>query len=873
MGVFPAEAQDDSAKSIGPWDLPALLSQVPEARWLDRQNSVHSLVYQGETFGGRQTEVFAYYASPQTLGRDSSGKRFPGVVLIHGGGGTAFANWTYQWAQRGYAAIAMDLSGSRPPEPEFSQSGDPGHHHRHNRMARTRLPGGGPDHGAKQKFDSIGGSHDDDWPYHAAANVIRAHSLLRSFPDIDADRTAVTGISWGGYTTCLVASLDHRFKAAVPVYGCGFLHEGDSVQKPQIDRLGDRAPLWVATYDPGSLLPHCRVPILFVNGTNDKHYPLDSYMKSFDAVAGPKQLCVTVNMPHGHQAGWERNEIELFIDSHCNDGVPLPVIHAPKIRSSIVFATVESKTPISKGQLHYTTDDGIRSQRQWVSRDAKIRNGNVITEQPPANANTWYVSVTDARGAVVSSPIQFVSPTPTDVRNGTSPLSSSGWEETGDDWMTVGGDRGCMRYSTLDQISRDNVAKLERAWTFRTGELVDGKGKTIECTPVVVDGVAYVTTANRRLLALDGATGKVIWEFDPAKAGPLAGPLASGGVNRGVAYWSDGIPGGQRRILHGVSDGRLFSVDARTGALDPKFGNAGTKDLREDLERDVARLGYGPTSAPAICGDTVILGVSNGEGPNLAAPGDVRAFDVRSGKQLWRFHTVPRPGELGHDTWQGESWKNRGGANAWGGASVDPQRGLVFVGLGSAAFDFYGGDRHGDNLFANCVVAIDAKTGQRRWHFQTIRHDLWDHDLPVYPNLVTVTHGGQEIPAVAQVTKTGYVYLLDRETGKPLFPIKEISVPSSDVPGELAAKTQPIPTKPPPFSAQFFDERNVTNIAAANRQFVLDQLGAIRGGPAFNPPSLKGTVVIPWFHGGANWSGACFDPTSGILYVNSTNIP
>jgi quinoprotein glucose dehydrogenase len=271
--------------------------------------------------------------------------------------------------------------------------------------------------------------------------------------------------------------------------------------------------------------------------------------------------------------------------------------------------------------------------------------------------------------------------------------------------------------------------------------------------------------------------------------------------------------------------------------------------------------------------DTIIVGVSCDEGPGISAPGDIRAFDVHDGKQVWEFHTVPRPGEFGHETWKGDSWKDRGGANAWGGLSVDPKRGMVFAGLGSAAFDFYGGDRHGDNLFANCTIALDAKTGKRIWHFQTLRHDIWDHDLPIYPNLVTVTRDGKKIDAVAQVTKTGYVFLFDRATGTPLFEVKDQPVPASDLKGELAAALQPIPVKPPTFAAQFLDETNVTNIGEANRASVLEQLREIRGGPAFNPPSEQGTVVIPGFHGGANWSGASFDPTSGLLYVNSNNVP
>lgn len=449
--------------------------------------------------------------------------------------------------------------------------------------------------------------------------------------------------------------------------------------------------------------------------------------------------------------------------------------------------------------------------------------------------------------------------------------SESAIEPSANDWICVGGDRGCQRYSSLKQIDQTNVGQLEVAWTYHTGELKNGIGRTIECTPLIVDGVMYITTADRRVIALDGATGKEIWQFDPLSAGPNAGPLASGGVNRGAAYWTDGKVDGARRILHGTSDGRLFSLDARTGKLDEAFGNAGVKDLREDLEPKIGKLPYGPTSAPAIFEDIVILGFSNGEGPGIAAPGDVRAFDVRTGKQRWSFRTVPSPGEFGNETWAGDSWRNRGGANAWGGVSVSEEFGLVFCGLGSAAFDFFGGDRLGENLFANCTVAIDARTGKRRWHFQTLHHDLWDHDIPIYPNVVSVTRDGRKTPAIAQVTKTGYVFLFDLQTGKPIFEIRETPVPTGGVPGEQPWPTQPIPVLPPPFSVQRFDESNATRIAPANRAFVLEKLSKLKRGPAFNPPSLEGTVVIPGFHGGANWSGASFDPETGLLYVNSTN--
>ncbi len=457
-------------------------------------------------------------------------------------------------------------------------------------------------------------------------------------------------------------------------------------------------------------------------------------------------------------------------------------------------------------------------------------------------------------------------------------LVFSGWmsgnivgQETinNEDWKSVGNDRGCMRYSGLTQINQKNVDQLQIAWTFQTGE----GDKTCECTPLIIGGQMYITTNHLRVCALDAETGKLQWSFDPYADGKSKWPLASGGVNRGLAYWSDGQVNGQRRILHGTSDGQLFSIISETGKLDPDFGNNGVKSLREDIARDLSKMPYGPTSAPAVCGDVVIVGFSCGEGPGPAAPGDIRGFDVRTGKQLWRFHTVPREGEFGNETWADESWKQRGGANAWGGFSVDEQRGMVFAGLGSAAFDFYGGDRKGKNLFANCTIALDAKTGKRIWHFQTLHHDLWDHDLPVYPNLVTVTHDGKRIDAAAQVTKTGFVFLLNRETGKPLFEVKEVPANASDVAGEHAWPSQPVPSKPPAFSKLAFTDDDVTDISDKSRRFVLDQLKELKHGGRFQPPSLTGTIAMPGFHGGATWSGASFDPQSGYLFVNSNNIP
>jgi dienelactone hydrolase len=400
-------AANAAAEQVGPWNLTEVY-KTPKMQWVKVKSPVHSLLYTGEVYQGHPTEVFAFYASPITLGEAKQGTKFPGVVLIHGGGGTAFAEWTWLWAKRGYAAIAMDLSGRRPPDPVYDpQTGAPTGHQSDAKL-RTRLTNGGPEAGNLEKFDSIGGTTSDDWPFHAAASAIRAHSLLRSFPEVDAERTAVTGISWGGYTTCLVASLDERFKAAVPVYGCGFLFEGESVQRRSIDQLGDRREAWIRAYDPSSLLPRCRVPILFVNGSNDVHYTLDSYQKSFDCVPGDhKQMRIEINMRHGHPPGWAPQEIGLFIDSFCRGGKPLPVPATPRIEDGQLRVPYQSAAPLKEAQLHFTTDGGLRAKRTWKSQPAVIKDGVITTAPPPTDANTWFVSLTDERGAMVTTTVQF----------------------------------------------------------------------------------------------------------------------------------------------------------------------------------------------------------------------------------------------------------------------------------------------------------------------------------------------------------------------------------------------------------------------------------------------------------------------------------
>ncbi len=378
-----------------PWDLERLSVQ-PKFEWVDQQGPVRSLFYWGEPYRGAATRVFAYYATPDTVGSESAGNTtWPAVVLVHGGGGTAFREWAELWARRGYAAIAMDLAGYRPHE-------DMNPHQREN---RTRLPDGGPDQGDDEKFGSIDKPPAEQWPYHAVANVILAHSLLRSFDEVDATRTAVTGISWGGYLTCIVAGVDTRFRAAVPVYGCGYLHENSA----WIDRLGKMSVAqrerWVNLWDPSQYLRSVSMPILFVNGTNDFAYPLDSYMKSFQIVPAEKQMCVTVKMPHSHPAGWAPQEIGLFVDQHLRGGMPLTTVGEPQVDGDHVRVKVTCSVALQKAELHFTSDENPINLRNWESLPATIDGETVTVAAPPATATAWFLTVTDERGAVVSTSV------------------------------------------------------------------------------------------------------------------------------------------------------------------------------------------------------------------------------------------------------------------------------------------------------------------------------------------------------------------------------------------------------------------------------------------------------------------------------------
>jgi quinoprotein glucose dehydrogenase len=440
------------------------------------------------------------------------------------------------------------------------------------------------------------------------------------------------------------------------------------------------------------------------------------------------------------------------------------------------------------------------------------------------------------------------------------------------EWRHYGGDAACNRYSLLDQVNVRNVQKLRVAWTYNTGDKMDRPRTTIECTPIVVDGVMYVTTPLLKVRALDAASGRLLWNFDPfSEIGKFENPGAESirGVNRGVTYWREG----KDKRIFSTAGPYLICLDANTGKLIPTFGEKGTVDLTKGLGRDVSGLLYDVTSPGVIYKNLIILGSEVDEGPDSAAPGHVRAFDVRTGRQAWIFHTIPQPGEFGHELWEGDSWKTTGGVNDWGGLSVDEKRGWVFLALGSAAFDFYGGQRPGPNLFANSVVALEARTGRRIWHYQIVHHDLWDRDLPCPPNLITVEHQGRKVDAVAQVTKFSLIFLLDRETGKPLFPVEERPVPASDVPGENAWPTQPFPLKPPPLTRMVFTQDEITNISPQAHAYVLEKFRKLRSGNTWTPPSLQGTIVFPGLDGGTNWGGGSFDPASGWFYLNTHDEP
>jgi glucose dehydrogenase len=438
------------------------------------------------------------------------------------------------------------------------------------------------------------------------------------------------------------------------------------------------------------------------------------------------------------------------------------------------------------------------------------------------------------------------------------------------EWGFYGGDPGGARYSPMKDINRENVTRLRPAWIFHTGDISDGTRwvtrSAFESTPLVVDGILYVTTPFSRVIALDSETGKELWSFDPRLDRTMAENLF---INRGVAHYSNGK---EHRIFLGSLDGRLFSLSAETGKPDERFGVGGWVDLREGIAESYPGRNVGMTSPPVVFEDLVICGSLVPDGDAHGPSGAVRAYNVRSGRLVWTFHTVAQPGEAGNETWAAGSWKDRGGANAWPPMSVDRQRGIVFLPLTSPSTDYYGGDRKGQGLYGDALVALDARTGKRLWHFQTVHHNLWDYDLPAQPTLVQVRKDGRLIDAVAQVTKTGFTFVFNRVTGEPLFPIEESPAPKSEIPGEESWPTQPKPLKPPPYARQGMTADELTDVTPETRAYCARLIADAVFGPIFTPIGFKPTVLFPGTNGGANWGGASFDPETRTLFVNSMDV-
>jgi quinoprotein glucose dehydrogenase len=426
------------------------------------------------------------------------------------------------------------------------------------------------------------------------------------------------------------------------------------------------------------------------------------------------------------------------------------------------------------------------------------------------------------------------------------------------DWPAYGRDPGGIRYSPLDQIDTRNVSTLQRAWTYHTRE----RGRSFEGTPIFVGNILYLTTHTQKVIALDPETGREIWRYD-AKA--------PGRENRGVSYW----PGDSReppRILLGTGDGRLIALSAKTGVPVPGFGDNGVVDLRAGITDKFPKAAYAITSPPTIYRDLVIVGPATQEGPSHGPSGDPRAFDVRTGKLRWRFHLLPQPGEQGNETWGPEGWKDRSGPSQWGFATVDTGRGMVFLPTGNPADSFYGADRKGTNLYANSVVALDALTGKLLWYYQLVHHDLFDYDVAAPPALIEIKRNGRTIPAVAQITKMGLLFILDRMTGKPVFGVEERPVPKSDVPGEESWPTQPFPLKPPPLARMSLTPEDITTRTPEAHQFCSEWLSRLRYRGPFTPFGLSPTLLMPGTMGGGNWGGVSFDPQLGYIFVNTSSL-
>ncbi len=430
-----------------------------------------------------------------------------------------------------------------------------------------------------------------------------------------------------------------------------------------------------------------------------------------------------------------------------------------------------------------------------------------------------------------------------------------------ENWPTYNGDKAATHYSLLDQVNKENVHQLQKVWEFDNGEASANNRSMIQCNPLIIDGVLYGTTASMKVFALNAETGKRLWIFEPNRDIPAKG------LNRGLSFWEKD---GQTKLFYGTGN-HLFALNPETGELIPSFGKDGIIDLTKGLGRDVDGFRYHMNTPGVIFKDLYIVGGKVSE-TIKPIPGHIRAFDVHTGEIKWIFHTIPHPGEYGYETWSEDSYLKSGGANVWTGFSMDEEREIVFAPTGSPSWDVYGGDRIGSNLFGNTIIALDANTGERIWHYQTVHHDIWDYDLSSPPVMATIEKDGKKIDVIAQTTKMGLLYVLDRETGEPIYPIEEVEVPQTDLEGEQTSPTQPIPTVYPPFSRQKLTEEDLavrSEEAIKEAKKLWDQL---KYEGMYTPPTLEGTLTFPGYHGGGEWGGPGIDPETGVLFVNSNNL-
>ena len=431
------------------------------------------------------------------------------------------------------------------------------------------------------------------------------------------------------------------------------------------------------------------------------------------------------------------------------------------------------------------------------------------------------------------------------------------------EWNHYGGDAAATRYSLCKQLTAANVKKLKVAWTHKTGDASQRPATNIEATPIVVDGIMYLITARSSVQAIDAVSAKLLWTFQP---GGDSGPARRApGVNRGVCYWEEGD---DKRVFTTFRD-QLWCINAVTGKAVESFGTNGMINLSEQLDHDTPGLSFRHSSPVVAYKDVVITGGGGGDSPYPEAPGHIRGWDAKTGKRRWIFHTVPKPGEFGYETWSPEAYKVVGGTNCWGGMTVDMKRGLVVAGIGSPAYDYYGANRVGDNLFGNCVVALDALTGVRKWHYQIVRHDVWDYDMPCQPALVTMKVNGKMVDAVVQPTKQSFLFVLDRETGKPVYGVEEYPIPPSKIPGEVLAKSQPQPLKPPPLSRIGWQDDWITDISPEAHAHVKKTVEKLESGKLYHPAPIKGGIVHPGFRGGNLWGGCSFDPKRNLVFCSS----